>query len=43
MVRKEKLRARAISGNALLEKGNKQEKQNKITFNRTDQPVFRNV
>ena len=33
MVRKEILRARAIPRDALLEKVNNQEKQNKITFN----------
>ena len=43
MVRKEILRARAIPRDALLEKVNNQEKQNKITFNITYHPVFRNV
>ena len=43
MVRKEILRARAIPRDALLEKVNNQEKQNKITFNVTYRPVFRNV
>ena len=37
------LRARAIPRDALLEKVNNQEKQNKITFNITYHPVFRNV
>ena len=41
MVRKEILRARAVPRNALLEKVNNQEKQNKITFNITYDPVFR--
>ena len=43
MVRKEILRARAIPRDALLEKVNDQEKQNKITFNITNHPVFRNI
>ena len=43
MVRKEILRPRAILMDALLEKVNNQEKQNKITFNVTYHPVFRNV
>ena len=43
MVRKEILRARAILKDTLLEKVNNQEKQNKITFNITYHPVFRNV
>ena len=43
MVRKEILRARAIPRNALLEKVNNQEKQNKITFNIKYHPVFRDV
>ena len=43
MVRKEILRDRAIPRDALLEKVNNQEKQNKITFNITYHPVFRNV
>ena len=43
MVRKEILRARAIPRDALLEKVNKQEKQNKITFNISYDPVFRDV
>ena len=43
MVHKEILRARAIPRDALLEKVNNQEKQNKITFNITYHPVFRNV
>ena len=42
MVRKEILLARAIPRDALLEKANKQEKQNKITFNIT-YPVFQDV
>ena len=42
MVRKEILRARAIPRDVLLEKVNNQEKQNKITFNITYHPVFRN-
>ena len=43
MVRKEILRARAIPRDALLEKVSNQEKQNKITFNITYHPVFRDV
>ena len=43
MERKETLRARAIPRDALLEKVNNQEKQNRITFNITYYPVFRNV
>ena len=43
MIRKKILRARAIPRDALLEKVNNQEKQNKITFNITYHPVFRNV
>ena len=43
MVRKEILRARVIPRDALLEKVNNQEKQNKMTFNITCHPVFRNV
>ena len=44
MVRKEILRARAIPRDALLEKVNKhKKKQNKITFNITYHPVFRDV
>ena len=43
MVRKEILWARATPRDELLEKGNHQEKQNKITFNITYHPVFRNV
>ena len=43
MVRKEILRARAIPRDALLDKVNNQEKQNKITFNITYHPVFRDV
>ena len=43
MVRKEILRVRAIPRDALLEKVNNQEKQNKRTFNITYHPVFRNV
>ena len=43
MVRKEILRVRAIPRDALLEKVNDQEKQNKITFNITYHPVFRNI
>ena len=43
MVRMEILRARAIPRDALLEKVNNQEKQNKITFNITYHPVFRDV
>ena len=43
MVRKEIRRARAIPRDALLEKVNNQEKQNKITFNVTYHPVFRDV
>ena len=43
MVCKEILRARAIPRDALLEKVNNQEKQNKITFNITYHPAFRNV
>ena len=43
MVRKEIFRARAILKDELLEKVNDQEKQNKITFNITYHPVFRDV
>ena len=44
MVHKEILRARAIHGDALLEKVNNQEKkQNKVTFNITYHPVFHDV
>ena len=43
MVRKKILRARAIRRDALLEKVNNQEKQNKIIFNITYHPVFRDV
>ena len=43
MVRKEILRARAIPRDAILEKVNNQEKQNKIIFNITYHPVFRDV
>ena len=43
MVRKEILQTRAIPRDALLEKVNNQEKQNKITFNITYHPVFRDV
>ena len=43
MVCKEILRVRAIPRDALLEKVNNQEKQNKITFNITYYPVFWNV
>ena len=43
MVHKEILQARAIPRNALLEKVNNQEKQNKITFNITYHPVFRDI
>ena len=43
MLRKEILRARAIPRDALLEKVNNQEKQNKITFNIPYHPVFRDV
>ena len=43
MVCKEILRAKAISIGALSEKVNNQEKQNKITFNITQHPVFRDV
>ena len=43
MVRQEILRARAIPRDALSEKVNNHEKQNKITFNITYHPVFRNV
>ena len=42
-VRKEMHRARAISRDALLEKVNNQEKQNKITFNITEHRIFRDV
>ena len=41
MVRKEILRTRAVPRNALLEKVSNQEKQNKITFNITYDPAFR--
>ena len=43
MVCKEILRARAIPRNALLEKVNNHEKQNKIAFHITYHPVFQNV
>ena len=43
MVRKEILRARAILRDAILEKVNIPEKQNKIIFNITYHPVFRDV
>ena len=43
MVRKEILRARAIPRDALLEKFDNQEKQNKTTFNITYHPVFRDI
>ena len=43
MVRKEIFRARAILKDELLEKVNDQEKQNKITFNTTYHPAFRNI
>ena len=43
MVRKQILRARALPRNTLLEKVIDQEKQNKINFNITYHPVFRNV
>ena len=43
MVRKEILRARVSRRVALLENVNIQEKQNKITFNITYHPVFRDV
>ena len=43
MVHQEILRARAIPKDALLEKVNNQEKQNKITFSITYHPVFRDV
>ena len=43
MARKEILRARALPRDALLEKVNNQEKQNKITFNVTYHLVFRDV
>ena len=43
MVHKELLRARAILRDALLDKVNNQEKQNKITFNIKYHLVFRDV
>ena len=43
MERKEILRARASPTDALLEKVKNQKKQNKITFNITQLPVFRDV
>ena len=43
MVRKEILQARAIPRDALLEKVNNQESQDRITFNITYYPVFRDV
>ena len=43
VIRKEILRARAIPMDALLEKVNNQEKQNKIIFNITYHLVFRDV
>ena len=42
-MRKEIFRARAIPRDTLLEKVNDHEKQNKITFNITYNPVFRDV
>ena len=43
MVRKEILPARAFPRDALLEKVNNHEKQNKIIFHMTCHPVFRDV
>ena len=43
MVRKEIFRTRAIPRDELLEKLNDQEKQNKISFNITYHPAFRNI
>ena len=43
MVRKEIFRTRAIPRDELLEKVNDQEKQNKISFNITYHPAFRNI
>ena len=43
MILQEILWARAIPRNAALEKVNNQEKQNKITFNITNNSVFRDV
>ena len=43
MVRKEILPARAFPRDVLLEKVNNHEKQNKIIFNMTCHPVFRDV
>ena len=43
MERKEALRSRAIPRDILLENVNNQEKQNKVTFNITYHPVFRDV
>ena len=43
MVRKEILRTKAIPRDALFEKVNNQEKQNKITFHITYRPILRDV
>ena len=43
MVRREILPARAFPRDSLLEKVNNHEKQNKIIFNMTCHPVFRDV
>ena len=42
-VRKQILNARGFSRDSLLDKENTREEQNKITFNLTYYPVFRNV
>ena len=43
MLRKEILQARAIPRDALLQKVNNLEKHNKLTFNLTYHPVFRDI
>ena len=43
MIRKEILRARTVPRDALLEKVYNQKKKDKITFNITYHPVFRDV
>ena len=43
MVRKEILRARAILRDALLAKVSSQKSNNKMTFNITHHPLFRNI
>ena len=43
MIRKKILRARTIPRDNLLKKVNNQEKQNKTTFNKTYDPIFRDL